>query len=126
MSETAAPPLSAPACLKAMASQHDRLTHAVAGVVYHWAMSRFSRHVPANGANRFGSAAMALSVNLTAYVLRVELELSPGDVASLTHRSHRRVREMVSKIEELREADQAIDHWLDEVRTAALGICADE
>lgn len=100
----------------------DRLAQAVAGLLVRYSAARFKcavADVYASDARAGEEASLALDAAI--YTLRVSLEFSREDVATLFRCHRKRVTRAVGRIEERRDGDAALDNWLAEIDAAVRG-----
>lgn len=97
------------------------LARAVAGLLVRSAAVRFAVAVADVYDDPVYPAAPAIARASAIYLLRIELGFTLEDVAALFDVPRRRVSRDVNRIEELRDGDQALDHWLAGMAAAVKG-----
>lgn len=96
----------------------EAMTFAVAGLVVSAAARRYGVPVAALAQSPRWPDPAAKARDAASYVLRTEVELSCDDVAQLLGLAKQTVSDASRRVEDERERDQGLNHWLDEMATA--------
>lgn len=99
-----------------------RLAYALSGLLARYAAARYAVSVAdvfAADARVDGEASRALDAAI--YVMRIGLEFSCEDTASLFHVNRFRVTRAVKRVEARRDGDAGLDGWLADLEAATRG-----
>lgn len=105
----------------ALRARLNGLAVATAGLVARAAAKRYGVSAAALAQSPRWPDPAAKARDAASYVLRTELEFSCDDVAALLGLAKQTVSDAQRRVEDLRDSDQALDHWLDEMRQALRG-----
>lgn len=104
--------------IKSALTRTDHLSRAVAGLLVRASALRFEVRVADIYSDTMWPEKASIARASVTYVLRTSLEFSTQDIALLLCTSRRSISRDVQRIEDRREGDQALDHFIGELENA--------